>query len=150
MSTTSRRMASNHTYVITKPYVILRVGLRVVMNSWSWFTNKFWTQTNLDSREATPNNALSNENGFGKPSSNMSSDVAIRRWMRMIHRYWRVANACALLQIVCGNARAVTTLWYLWLSSWASSANHSKVMAGSLVTFKAKLDHHLRNVMGFV
>ena len=24
------------------------------------------------------------------------------------------------------------------------------VMAGSLVTFKAKLDHHLRNVRGFV
>ena len=24
------------------------------------------------------------------------------------------------------------------------------VMAGSLVTFKAKLDHHLRNVKGFV
>ena len=34
----------------------------------------------------------------------------------------------------------------------ASSAifDHSKVMAGSLVTFKAKLDHHLRNVMWFV
>ena len=30
------------------------------------------------------------------------------------------------------------------------TAEQDVVMAGSLVTFKAKLDHHLRNVRGFV